>query len=89
MQNNTIIIKGNNNYMLEGSQAGSWTIKVIDNNKLLTPSIIEQLKDFKEVIFFNDLSGKHWIFDFKIKNVWFEAKNINCCKMQILLNAFI
>jgi hypothetical protein len=55
---------------------------------LVTESIIEQLKGFKDSIYFNDLSGKHWIFDFKIDNVWFEAREIDCCNMEMVLNAY-
>ncbi|MDD2627798.1 MAG: hypothetical protein PHD20_02810 [Clostridia bacterium] len=82
-------IKGNNNYSLEGSDTGKpWEFEIIDKDNLLTNEITEQLKDFSEPIYFNDLSGKHWIFDFKIENVWFEATSVNCCNMYMVLNAY-
>lgn len=79
---------GVNNYTLEGSEAGIWTFKVIDNHNLLNDNIINQLEQFKEHIYFNDISGKYWIFDFKIENVWFEALNIDCNNMTMTLNAY-
>ena len=85
---NVITVKGTNNYQLEGTAAGTWTFKVIDNHNLLNDNIINKLKQFKEPIYFNDISGKHWIFDFKIENVWFEALNIDCNNITMTLNAY-
>lgn len=82
------VIEGNNNYSLEGSETGNWKFEIRDKNNLLTEEITEQLKDFSEPIYFNDLSAKHWIFDFNINNVWFEATHIDCCKMYMILNAY-
>jgi len=82
------IIKDNNNYSLKGSEAGVWAIEIIDNNDFLTNEIIKQLKQFRKPIYFNETNGKHWIFDFKIDNVWFESVQIDCNNMKILLNAY-
>jgi len=85
---NVITVKGTNNYQLEGTTAGTWMFKVIDNNNLLNDAIINQLKQFNKPIYFSDITTKHWIFDFQIEGVWFEALNIDCCKMEIVLNAY-
>ena len=85
---NIITVQGINNYTIDGTEAGTWTFKVIDNHNLLNDNIINKLEQFKEPIYFNDISAKHWIFDFKIENVWFEALNIDCCNMTMTLNAY-
>lgn len=83
------MIMCNNPYSFEGTETSkSWKLKIIDDNNLLTNEITEQLKNFSEPIYFNDLTGKYWIFDFKINNVWFESKRINCNKMTMVLNAY-
>jgi hypothetical protein len=82
-------IKGNNNYSFEGTDTGKfWEFEIIDKDNLLTNKITEQLKNFSESIYFNDLTAKHWIFDFKIENVWFEATSVNCNNMRMILNAY-
>lgn len=87
-KNAIVKFKGNNDYSLENSQAGKWKFKIIEGMDLITESIIEQIQDFKDNIYFNDLSSRHWIFDFKINNVWIEAKEVNCNTMTMDLILF-
>lgn len=82
------IITGKNQYILEHSPAGTWIFEIRDNKNLVDDNIADQLSNFGESIYFNDLSGKHWIFDFKINNVWFEALEVDCVNMKMLLNAY-
>lgn len=84
-----IIINCINLYALEGSEAQyPWVLEVIDNNHLMTEEIAQQLKQFDQTIYFNDLTCKHWIFDFKVGNVWFESMWIDCNNMRMVLNAY-
>lgn len=34
-------------------------------------------------IFFNDIDGKYWSFDFKVDGVWFESKIVNMNKITL------
>lgn len=81
----TVIFKGNNDYNLENSDAGKWKFKIVEGIELITESIIEQIENFKDGIYFNDSISKHWIFDFKISDVWVEAKEVNCNNMTMEL----
>lgn len=65
-----------------------WEIKLTDKNNLLTGDTIEELKQMNHVIYWNDIDCKHWIFDFKINNVWFEAINIDMNNNKMTLNVF-
>lgn len=85
---NIITEQGINNYSLEGTEVGTWTFKIIDKQNLLNDNIINLLKQFKEPIYFSDITSKHWIFDFQINGVWFEALNIDYNNMEMTLNAY-
>lgn len=63
-------------------------IKITDNNNLITTSIIDRLKEHLEPIYFNDLSCKHFMFDFQIDNIRLESININNELTVIELNAY-
>lgn len=56
-------------------------ITITDNENLLTDTIISKLQQYfktdKAVIYFNDITSKHWLFDFKIDNIWFSSTNMN------------
>ena len=65
-----------------------WYIVIQDKQTLLTPSILKKILQKNLSIFFNDLGNYHWIFDFKIQNVWIEAKKIDYCKKCITLNLY-
>jgi hypothetical protein len=89
MKNNNVVVMCNNNYSFEGLETGrAWELEIIDNNNLLTDSITEQLKDFNKTIYFNNNTGKHWIFDFPLDGVCFESVKIDCNNMKIVLNAY-
>lgn len=67
------------------------TLIINDPENLLTKEIIKELKDYDDTVFFNDLTSKHWIFDFKLKDVWFQALEIDFCEkfmLLIVLHAF-
>lgn len=87
-KNATVIFKGNNDYNLENSKAGKWKFKIIKGMEHITEEIIEQIENFKDGIYFNDSNGKHWIFDFKINNVWIEVKEVDCNNMTMELILF-
>ena len=57
------------------------TITFIDKDNLLTDTIITKLKQYfaadKATIYFNDTTCNHWMYDFKIDDVWFSSKSIN------------
>lgn len=82
-KNATVTFKGNNDYNLENSKAGKWKFNIVKGIDLITEDIIEQIEDFKDDIFFNDLSCKHWIFDFKADNKWIEAVEVDCNNMEM------
>ena len=67
-------------------------VKIIDNQNLLTDNIIEKLKQYfdsgKAIIYFNDCTSKHWLFDFEIDNVWFSSKSINNELTRITIECF-
>jgi hypothetical protein len=65
-----------------------WILKIQNNSKLLTNNIITELKNLDKSIYFNNTTGKYWMFDFNINGVWFEALNIDCYKKYIVLNAY-
>ena len=89
MSNNTLI-KGINQYSLEGTPSNkTWTFEVQDSENLLNSSIIEKIKEFNNPVYFNDISCNYWIFDFFVDDVWFEALEVNPVKMYILLNAYL
>ena len=81
-----MLIQGKNNYNIEHDEAGTWKIKIKQGQELLTDEIKKGLEDFKEIIFFNDLSAKHWFFDYKINDVWIEGLKVDCNKMIIDIN---
>lgn len=62
---------------------------VIKNNlHLLDSEIIEELKTKDYTIYFNDIDCYYWIYDFKINEVWFSAKNIDMNTETIELEVF-
>jgi len=66
-------------------------IEIIDGDNILTNEIITKLKEYlknETIVYFNDLSCKHWIFDFKIDNVWFTSKSINNELTKFTLESF-
>lgn len=54
----------------------------------LNDEIIKEVENSSHTIYWSDSTCKHWIFDFKIKNVWFESTNIDMVKDEITLNVF-
>lgn len=78
-----VILKGKNDYNLEKSLAGRWGFKIIKGMELLTNEIAEEIEDFKDNIFFNDTTNEHYIFDFKVDDVWVECVKIDCDNMQM------
>ena len=78
-----ITLQGKNNYSIEHDEAGAWKIKIKQGQELLTDEIKKWLEDFKETIYFNDLSAKHWFFDYKINNTLVEGLNVDCNNMII------
>lgn len=84
-----IILKGINKYNFEGSESDrAWIIKITQGIKLLTSDIIEQLINFKETIFFNDINSNYWFMDYKIDNVWVEGFKIDCCNMTMNIGLY-
>ena len=79
----TVTFKGKNDYNLEGSEAGKWKFKIIEGIEYITENIIEEIENFKDNIYFNDTNSRHWIFDFKIDDVWIEAKEVDCNSMTM------
>ncbi|WP_033056160.1 hypothetical protein, partial [Clostridium botulinum] len=75
---NTVLLKNNYN----------WLFKITDNKNLLScnSDTIEKLKAYNDSIFFNDLSGKYWIFDFEINDIWFEEKDMDYVERIMELN---
>lgn len=84
-------ITGTNNYQLEGTEAGHWTFNIVKGKELITDKVITALKNFDSNIYFNDLSGGHWFFDFKAdkeKNIWVESLEIDCNNMIMNVSLF-
>lgn len=54
----------------------------------LDDDTIEKLKSYNGTIFFNDYTGKYWIMDFEINNHWFESKDIDLVKNEIVFYVF-
>lgn len=54
----------------------------------LDDDTIEKLKSYNGTIFFNGYTGKYWIMDFEINNHWFESKDIDLVKNEIVFYVF-
>ena len=54
----------------------------------LDDDTIEKLKSYNGIIFFNGYTGKYWIMDFEINNHWFESKDIDLVKNEIVFYVF-
>lgn len=65
-----------------------WTLEIKDKENLINEDITQELKKIDMVIYFNDTSGEHWIFDFKIKNIWLESLKIDRIEKHIILKAW-
>lgn len=88
-----LLVKSKNKYNLEDSKSGSWTFKIIRGIEYLNNDIINALKNFDKDIYYNDITGKHWFFDFKVNNnilgnVWIEGINIDCNNMIIEIGLY-
>lgn len=78
------IIKGENTYSFENTANDkTWTIKIIDGLELLTDTIKEALRDFKEDIFYNNSMCNYYFMMYKVNDTWVEGININPVKMEI------
>lgn len=60
-----------------------WIFKVKRNSHLMNDDILENFRNFNEVIYFNDTTGDYWFFMYKIGNVWIEGINVNMTKKII------
>lgn len=65
-----------------------FTLHLSGDTQLLTDDTIEKLKDYDDTIFWNDSKCEHWMFDFKINDVWFEVREIDMSKQVMKINAF-
>lgn len=65
-----------------------YLLTIFDPDNLLTESIIERLKRYNAVFYFKDIIAEYWIFDFKIEDVWFEAKKIVFGEKALTLKCF-
>lgn len=69
-------------------------IKAIFVSNLESDDITKEILDTatkvaaESTIYFNDLSEEYWIYDFKVKNLWFSSKYIDTVKKIILLEVF-
>ena len=50
--------------------------------------IIKQLKNYHFTIYWNDLTCNYWIFDFKLRDIWFTSYKIDMDKRIIYLKKF-
>lgn len=92
--NKTVIIQGVNKYGWEGdTPSKTFKFNIINGIGLLTDEIISNIVNFKENIYFNETSYKHYFLDFKAgqknnKNVWVESLNIDSVNMTIDIGLF-
>jgi hypothetical protein len=53
----------------------------IKSDKKINNTTLKKFKEYvqsdKFTIYFNDLGCYHWVFDFKINDIWFSSKKIN------------
>ena len=50
--------------------------------------IIRVLKQYRFVVYWNDLKCNYWIYDFKINNIWFSSYKIDMNNKIIYLKKF-
>ena len=50
--------------------------------------IVRVLKQYRFVVYWNDLECNYWIYDFKISNIWFSSYKIDMNNKIIYLKKF-
>lgn len=50
--------------------------------------IIRVLKQYRFVVYWNDVECNYWIYDFKINNIWFSSYKIDMNNKIIYLKKF-
>lgn len=50
--------------------------------------IIRVLKQYRFVVYWNDIECNYWIYDFKINNIWFSSYKIDMNNKIIYLKKF-
>lgn len=65
-----------------------WTFYIKGAIDKVTDKAIEGLKEYTINIYWNDLECYHWIFNFKLDNIWFENAEINCDDLEMTLYVY-
>lgn len=65
-----------------------WVLTLTGKIEKVAKEIEEKLKSHADEIYFNDLTGKYWMYDFKIGNVWFSSTDIDIIEKKIVLDVF-
>lgn len=63
-----------------------YTLKV--KGFILNRKIIRVLKQYRFVVYWNNIECNYWIYDFKINNIWFSSYKIDMNNKIIYLKKF-
>ena len=63
-----------------------YTLKI--KGLLFDRKIIRVLKQYRFIVYWNDLECNYWIYDFKINNIWFSSYKIDMNNKIIYLKKF-
>lgn len=63
-----------------------YTLKI--KGFIFNRKIIRALKHYKFTVYWNDLECNYWIYDFKIRNIWFSSYKIDMNNKIIYLKKF-
>ena len=55
---------------------------------IFNKKIIRVLKQYRFVVYWNDIECNYWIYDFKINNIWFSSYKIDMNNKIIYLKKF-
>lgn len=55
---------------------------------IFNKKIIRVLKQYRFVVYWNDVECNYWIYDFKINNIWFSSYKIDMNNKIIYLKKF-
>ena len=67
-------------------QNNDYTLKV--KGFIFNRKIIRVLKQYRFVVYWNDIECNYWIYDFKINNIWFSSYKIDMNNKIIYLEKF-
>lgn len=65
-----------------------YKLELIGEVEKLNNEVIEMLKEYDDTIYFNNSNCKYWMFDFKLKDIWFSSENIDLVNKEITFKVF-